>query len=385
MESTELSGADFWGEDRRHLTVLGNPRRKRDLQNVAEQAGAFPELAGSILVETSGSSGRPRFVCLSRQAMLLSAQAVNEHLRVAAGDRWLCALPTFHVGGLAIHARGYSAEVEVVAYQHEWSASTFCLAIDQANASLTSLVPTQVCDLVAAELGAPKSLRAVVVGGGHLPATLESQATELGWPLLRSYGMTEASSQIATQSLVDIGVVGEQWLPILSHLQVRSSADGRLEISGASLCEFYFDGDIDIGFEAVPAKSPDGWLTTQDRGEVGLGCLRFLGRSDRVVKILGELVDVDQVEKRFRERIAAAASDTIFVEAFDDQRQGARLVPIVMQGSFDPLQVAAAIGEQNQQALPIERLGAAMWIEEVPRTALGKIRHAELRRLARSR
>ena len=65
----------------------------------------------------------------------------------------------------------------------------------------TSLVPTQVHDLVKADLRAPETLKAIVVGGGHLDAATGRLARTLGWPVLASYGMTEAASQIATQTL----------------------------------------------------------------------------------------------------------------------------------------------------------------------------------------
>ena len=377
--------SDFWREDRQQVTVLGNPRRDRNLQTVAERAAAFPEVAGNFLVETSGSSGRPRFVCLSRKAMMTSACAVNEHLRVDASDRWLCALPTFHVGGLAIYARGHAAGVEVVEYDKGWDATEFCDALEREGATLTSLVPTQVKDLVDGKKRAPDSLRAIVVGGGHLPESVEVHARELGWPLLRSYGMTEAGSQIATQSLDDIDVSGGEWLPILGHCKVGRSADGNLEIFGESVGDYYLDGNIESGFDVSPAKDSDGWLKTNDRGEVAKGELRFFGRSDRLVKILGELVDVDQIEACFRERLKSTSVDSVFVEPIADDRRGACLVPIIKQGSSELSAVAAAIDDHNRAALPFERLELARWVNGVPRSALGKIRRGELRRLARSR
>jgi O-succinylbenzoic acid--CoA ligase len=385
VETSELKSGDFWCEDHQALTVLGNPRRDRNLQVVADAAKAFPEIEGNILVETSGSIGRPRFVCLSRKAMMVSARAVNEHLRVGSDDCWLCALPTFHVGGLSIYARGQAAAVDVVELERGWDPVAFCDAVDQSHATLTSLVPTQVIDLVDRKMHAPHSIRAVVVGGGHLLESIERRARELGWPLLRSYGMTEAASQIATQSIDEITVSSDEWLPILPHCQVRKSADDSLQICGQSLCDFYLDGEIESGFEVVAARDADGWMTTNDRGEVRQGLLRFLGRDDRLVKILGELVDVDQVEKRFRDRLDSASPDTVFVEPFADQRRGARLVPIIVEGSMAAAEVGAAIDEHNRTALPFERLEAAMWASELPRSALGKIRRGELRRLARSR
>ena len=385
METSELRSSEFWRDTCQQATVLANPRRDQNLQAVADAAEAISEIAGNVLVETSGSSGQPRFVCLSRHAISVSARAVNDHLRVESSDCWLCALPTFHVGGLMIYARGHAAGIEVVDYEKPWDSRAFCAAIDRSGATLTSLVPTQVVDLASAEMPGPKSLRAAVVGGGHLAEEIERRARELGWPLLRSYGMTEAASQIATQSVDEPGCSGDDWLPILPHCEVQAGVDGRLKIRGESVCEYYLDGNAASGYEIVAARDSGGWLETNDRGEVANERLRFLGRCDRTVKIFGELVDVDQVEISFRQRFDSALADAVFVEAFADERRGRCLVPIIVEGAMEPLEVASAIEEQNRLALPFERLEGEMWVNEVPRSSLGKIQRGELRRLARSR
>ncbi len=80
----------------------------------------------------------------------------------------------------------------------------FAEEMNEGAVTLTSLVPTQVHDLVQCALACPPSLRAVVVGGAELDPVLGERARELGWPVLQSYGMTEAASQVATASLASL-------------------------------------------------------------------------------------------------------------------------------------------------------------------------------------
>lgn len=166
--------------------------------------GELPDidaLCGQVLFKTSGSTGAPKWVALSRHALQVSAQAVNAHLEVAGDACWGLALPLHHVGGFGVMARANQAGCGLAAFTQRWQAADFANWLEQQGVTHSALVPTQVHDLVAAGLSAPNSLRAVVVGGGQLAPSLGQAARDLGWPVLASYGMTEAGSQIATQGL----------------------------------------------------------------------------------------------------------------------------------------------------------------------------------------
>jgi len=385
METADLSRPTFWSETDAQTVVCGNPRRHNELASVKAAAAAIPELAGHIIVETSGSTGGAKFVCLSRSAILSSARAVNDHLQASGKDRWLCALPTFHVGGLGIYARGFAGGNEVHAYSADWHAGTFVKALEASRATLTSLVPTQVADLVSAELTSPPLLRAVIVGGGHLDETVEMQARQLGWPLLLSYGMTETCSQIATQRLDRLGIgEGPDGLQLLAHCQVRTTCDNRLAVRGESLMSGYLNiGEGgDASFEQ-PFDSED-WFVTQDLVAIEGEQLFYQGRVDRLVKILGELVDVDRVEETFRQRFTSGDRESVAVEAAVDGRRGFRLVPIV-EHPIEMDSVDDAVRDYNMESGPLEKLEAAARVDRFPRSSLGKMQRAALRALARLR
>jgi acyl-CoA synthetase (AMP-forming)/AMP-acid ligase II len=112
---------------------------------------ADPEM---IWAFSSGTSGVDQVKCLglTRAAVLSSAAAVNRHLGATAADRWLVAIPTYHVGGFAIAARAHlsGAGVDVLP---TWGAAEFHAACRQFRTTLCSLVPTQIFDLVAAPGG----------------------------------------------------------------------------------------------------------------------------------------------------------------------------------------------------------------------------------------
>src|SRR5207244_3174402 len=110
----------------------------------------------------------------------------------------------------------------------KWHVFQFHSFLIDSKATLTALVPTQVHDLVANKLRSPKTLRAVIVGGGSLNSELYDEARALGWPVMPSYGMTECASQIATANLKSPS------LNILPHLTIKI-VENKICIKGESL------------------------------------------------------------------------------------------------------------------------------------------------------
>ncbi len=237
-----------WSGNRTH--VLLNPRMPLNEQEKLERRGRSARLPGHIIIATSGSSGVLKLVALSKEAVLASAAAVNERLEATASDVWCCVLPTFHVGGLGIHARAHLSGSRVVSMS--WVPQAFVTT----DATLASLVPAQVHDLVNSGLKPPSRLRAILVGGGALYSDLNDRALELGWPVLPSYGMSECSSTIAVRDV------------LLSHMQAREEQGGRLAFCGPSLFTGY------ITEAGLTDPKVGGWFLTDDVGEVDGRTLR---------------------------------------------------------------------------------------------------------------
>jgi O-succinylbenzoic acid--CoA ligase len=306
-----------WGA--RGQSLLLNPRLDPVLRERIV-AAEFPDLPDHIWVASSGTSGRTKIAALSRAALEASAAAVNRHLGVGPSDRWINPLPLFHVGGLGIVIRAALTQTQCHDLA-EWKPREFVRLAAERGATLSSLVPTQVHDLVSAQLGCPSNMRAIVVGGGALEESLRLRAAHLGWPLLPSYGLTEAASQVATAAP---GAQDFHFLPLLEHVAARVGDDGLLQISGPSLLTGWmqFEGD-------GPARWEDpkihGWFRTSDRCELRDGKLRMLGRADDLIKIRGELVDVATLERELQSRVP---SGMVRLDMEPDERNGAALVVV---------------------------------------------------------
>ncbi len=365
MDPTLLMDPGFWLDERPWVAA-----------DAAGGVPVLPELAGHVWFATSGSSGSPKWLALPKSGLLVSAAAVNAHLGVTEDSRWGLALPLHHVGGFGVVARAFEAGCGLGRFKARWDPAAFREWLLTTQVTHTSLVPTQVHDLVAAGLGAPPLLTAVVVGGGHLDQATGQAARSLGWPVLASYGMTEAGAQIATQELAQLATPYHPApLAVLPIWRTAIAPDGRLRIAGPAL----FSGALGLSNgEWTYQPRRDEWHSTADRVELAAGKLTPLGRLDAAVKVLGELVDPAVIEA---ELLALAAGSigvgTFAIAAVADERAGHRLVP-VFEPAVAPAVVTEVLAAYHRQAPGFRRLQAAVWVAALPRSPLGKLRRAEL-------
>ncbi len=129
----------------------------------------------------------------------------------------------------------------------------------------------------------------------------------------------------------------------------------------------------DEGWQFSLLADAEGWWRTTDRVMLSGRELTFAGRMDRVVKVLGELVNLESVE---RDLVAAGLEAGRFaVIAMAEERRGADLV-LAMEGSMEA--VEGALKVYAGQAAPFARITRIVRLEFLPRSPLGKIRYAGL-------
>ena len=337
-----------------------------------EQAHGAP---GWCLFQTSGTEGQRKWVALTKAAMLISARAVNAHFTVTVADHWLLALPVWHVGGFGILARAFAAGVSVETLSGKWDAKAFALKAEETGVTLTSLVPTQVFDLVSAGIAAPKNLRVVLVGGGALSPEVRQAALKLGWPVRTTYGMTETASQVASE------VAEGGRMEVLPIWEPVTDAEGVLTIRGPALAKGYVSLE-GSEWRWEPIETGKG-LRTRDRVELaregGRCFLRFTGRQSGIVKILGELVAIGPIQQRIevlRLELQIIAGDAVVCD-LPDARAGSRLVLAV--SGMSAVDAARLHEGLNLHLRAFEQIQSVVSLAQIPRGDLGKVRLEELR------
>lgn len=289
---------------------------------LAGTAAQVPDGTAAVIA-TSGSSGVPKRVLLSGEALRASAEATAA--RIGAG-RWLLALPAGYVAGLQVLVRSLLAGNEPTVLEGRFSPESFASATlamlrTGGEALYTSLVPAQLAMLLDASADAPvraalQAYRAVLVGGQALPERLREHAAEVGIRLVRTYGATETSG----------GCVYDGVPP--STAAVRS-VDGELWIAGPMLADGYLDDDART--DAVFVRDEHGirWYRTGDLGLVDDGIVRVHGRADNVIVSGGVNVSLDRVERVVRRIPGLGDAVVIGVE---DARWGEASVIVAPRG-----------------------------------------------------
>jgi o-succinylbenzoate---CoA ligase len=314
-----------------------------------------------------------KWIGISRTAFLASAQSVNAHLEVSKSDVWMNVLPPFHVSGISMFARAFVSKTKVIDLsKSQWSAEKFVVEVTKAKGSLSSLVPTQVFDLVSKKLKAPSSMRAIVVSGGAMDRELFLRARELGWPLLTAYGLTETCGQIATADLASLKAHAFPEMKLLAHAKVKLE-EGRLLIQALSACDYVVTLGGNGSFSMEDPKH-DGWLRTEDIVEIHGAYLEITGRTQERVKVLGELVSLNRVEEELRARVG----ENVCVLSVPHLRKGHALIavfenPKSLRDCRDKIEIF------QKECLPIWRLENWYAVEKFPQASLGKILKAKLK------
>jgi o-succinylbenzoate---CoA ligase len=254
--------------------------------------------AVAAVVHTSGTSSAPRPVELTYGNFLWSALGSAVALGRDPRERWLCALPVAHVGGLSILVR--SAIYATTAVVHpSFEEEPALRALLERDITLVSVVATTLARLLDAGLRRPRALRCALAGGGPVPAALLERASAGGVPVALTYGLTEACSQVTTTPL---GVPGERW-----GLAARDRGNPRGEPASACAGPPLFCTRVRTSFDqeilvrgptvAPAALQRDGWLHTGDLGQLDSdGQLRVTGRKADTIVSGGENVAPAEVE-----------------------------------------------------------------------------------------
>ncbi len=243
----------------------------------------------AAIVFTSGTTGRPKGARLGRAALIAAAEASAARLGWREDDRWLLDLPLAHVGGLSILTRCLAARrCLVLPEPGGFSPERFLRSVEAHRVTLASVVPTMLKRLLEATPAPPPSLRAVLVGGAALDPGLRRRARDAGWPILATYGLTEACAQVATERPGEPSAgVG----PPLPGVELRI-VDGGIQLRGPTLFS---------GYVGEPERPRDAWYPTGDLGRLDAdGHLHVHARRSDLVVSGGENVYPAEVEAALR-------------------------------------------------------------------------------------
>jgi fatty-acyl-CoA synthase len=337
-----------------------------------------------LLVYTSGTTGRPKGALLSQRAIAGNAAQSHHMHQMTVADHVLTVLPLFHVGGLNIQTTPALAAGATVTLLPRFEPRATLATIAADRPTLTVLVPTTLQallsepDFAATDLS---SLRAIATGSTVVPEALMAAFEKRGVPMLSVYGATETGPIAAYDragtarvrggtgragTLSDVLIVGEDRRPL------PAGAHGEIAVAGPVFSGYFRDEPATAAAFAgrhfltgdIGSLAPDGTLTVHDR------------KTNMIISG-GENVYPAEVERVLAEHPAVAAAAVV-----------GRPDPFWQEV---PVAFVVVRGEVAEEALVRhlrERLAAykvprdIRYVADLPRTALGKVRHEVLRTVA---
>jgi o-succinylbenzoate---CoA ligase len=313
-------------------------------QGTDERHCGIPVEAGdALVVATSGTTGVPRGVVLTHEAVNASAVATSARLGVDPDrHRWLACLPLSHVGGLSVVSRALitGTPLEIHAGFDEG-----LVRAAAARDVFVSLVVTALRRLDA------ELFHTVVLGGSEAPTGLAAN-------VVTTYGMSETGSGIVYDGVpldgveVAVGAVG---------------AENEIRVRGPMLLRAYRDGSVPL--------DAGGWLATGDAGRLATdGRLHVDGRLSDLIITGGENVWPAAVEAVLRLHPGVA---DVAVAGRSDPEWGQRVVAWVVPRAEVPT-LDGLRGLVKQHMAPWAAPKELVLAESLPKTALGKVRRDAL-------
>jgi O-succinylbenzoic acid--CoA ligase len=229
-----------------------DPRLAAQERAARAAAGSAATPRTATVMYTSGTTSAPKPVELTLDNWLANALSSAVALGLDPGERWLCAMPLAHVGGLSILIRSAVYATTVVLHE-QFSVPDVLEALMDPGQRITivSLVPTMLARLLDAGLSAPPTLRWALLGGGPIAPALLARADAAGVAVAPTYGMTEACSQIATFGIPLHGVFltlqgPEQEICVRGPMVAPAALDENQILRTGDLGSFDEDGRLQI-------------------------------------------------------------------------------------------------------------------------------------------
>lgn len=355
------------------------------LEELAAPADAPPPPAPPInlsaphtIIYTSGTTGRPKGAILTAGNHWWNAIGSMLNLGLCDDDRWLAVLPLFHVGGLSILLRGVIYGIPVILHER-FDPMLVRRDLAAQRVTIVSLVAVMLQRLLAVDPAPfPPHLRCVLLGGGPAPLALLEQCAVRGIPVTQTYGMTEAASQAATlapaEALQRLGSAGKPLLPVELRIVTPAGHDA----APGEVGEICLRGPtISPGYVSRPPRQPDEWLPTGDLGYLDAeGYLYVVDRRSDLIIAGGENIYPAEVEAVLLSHPAVAEAGVVGVP---DPEWGQRPVAAVVVRQ--PVTSEELIAHCRARLAGYKAPRAIVFVDELPRTAAGKLRRPELQRM----
>jgi cyclohexanecarboxylate-CoA ligase len=345
---------------------------------IPDGADVAPDAVAAVLF-TSGSTGNPKAVLHTNQALAYKAALMVQVHELTADDVVLMPAPLAHVSGLLNGILVPGAAGMKAVLMPRWSPELALDLIEEHGVTFMIGPPTFYVSLMDAPGFSParvESLRLISSGGaGVTPAFIERATSTLGALVKRSYGSTEAPTVATSMDSDPFDRARDTDGRAIGAAEFRLDPEtGELQVIGPELFAGYLDET-----QNEAAITPDGWYRTGDLATLDAdGWLTIVGRLQDIIIRGGENIAAAAVEAALEAHPGVRAA---VVVGFPDDLMGERVAAyIVADDTFDLDECREWFGTRGlARFMTPERV---VHVEEFPLLPTGKADRAEIRRLA---
>jgi fatty-acyl-CoA synthase len=353
-------------------------------------AGFTPKLPGAdadpvLMVYTSGTTGKPKGVVHTQAGLLWNVANATACQDLTSRDHVLTVLPMFHVGGLCIQTLPALAAGATVTIHARFDPGAFLRDVAALRPTLTLLVPATLKAVYAHpdwEHADLSSLRAVNAGSSTVPDSLFAPFHARGIPVGQVYGATETGPvSIYLRAEDAMRKVGSAGKPAL-HAEIRLvDAEGR-DVAAGEVGEIFVRApNVMQGYWKDPDNPAyrDGWFHTGDLARVdGEGYYWVVGRTKEMIISGGENVYPAELENILADCTDIAESAVLGVP---DPKWGEAVAAVIVKKPGSALDEAAVLALFDGRLARFKHPRRVVFVESLPKSALGKVQKVELRKL----
>ncbi|HEY5104333.1 MAG TPA: AMP-binding protein [Acidimicrobiales bacterium] len=328
---------------------------------------------GGVLLSSSGTTGTPKVMALPTAQLLDTAELIARHNELSTSDRGFNPLPLWHVNAEVVGLLATLVAGSSLVLDDRFHRTGFWKIVDDFEITWINAVPAIISHLVTLHDGETPAPRVRFVRSASAPlspllfAEFESST---GIPIIQSYGMTEAASQICANPLHGVRKAGSVGVPVGVSVRVVPLDDetstngvdiGHIEIMGPTVIRAYESAAYDDRFDV------EGWLRTGDLGYFDDDHYLFIvGRSDDVINRGGEKIYPLEIEN-----VLATVEGVAIVAVIGESDEVFGQVPVayVQPSDAETLISSGALGDLVQRI----RLSATEAFSKAYRPAIVKV------------
>lgn len=290
--------------------------------NLIKEGVSYEKVTGNFLIDwlnkddflyvvTSGSTGQPKTIKLSKQAMVHSAIATGDFFGLEPGDTALHCLPSHFIAGKMMFVRALVLGLEIDFVEP----SAHPIFDYEKKYDFCAMIPLQLKHII----NYTQNIKTIIVGGSKVTKPLQEKIKVNTSMFFETYGMTETVTHVAVRQLQSKAADGEIYFKALEHISFKQDDRNCLVIHAPKLLKV----DV-VTNDIVDLKSETSF--------------NLLGRFDNVINSGGVKLFPEQIE----EKLQPIIDERFIIASEEDATLGEKLILIVE----NPRDSAESIGNR---------------------------------------